>query len=265
MENIETNINGIPPKNERQPFVRLDDSLLHGGSSSFYEVPGHPDMVVRKSFVQTSFKEDDNLKDKYANIQDEDERRKKIIHEKVELLRNKTIQFKKIIDNLGIHMAKTDYVIGESVGTGGPTIFGVTEKIEGENLEKVKKLDTETAEKIDDIYAKIIGAFIDSFLKEEQGWQDLKIEQFVYGKTQEDKKPDVYLVDVDPIFIDWNDPQFQMKYGATRKEYFWRKMERFVFDVGWLEKKVSVDGKDRFNFAKSREMIGRANREVPKL
>ena len=261
MEKDNSLVNEIPPKNERQPFVRLDDSSLRGKSSSFYEVPGHPDMVVRKSFVRTSFAQDKEWENKYADIADEKEKKKKIIHEEAECLREKAIEFKKIIGDLGIRMAKTDYVIGESPATGDPTIFGVTEKIEGENLEEIKALDVETAEKIDEIYAKSIGAFVDSFLKNEVAWQDLKLGQFVYGKTKEDEKPDVYLVDVDPTFIDWNDPYFP---GVRRKKYFWNRIESFIFDVGWLEEKALVGGKQRFVFKKSREMIDRAHREIPK-
>lgn len=172
------------------------------------------------------------------------------IHEKAEWLRKKVIEFKKVIENLGILMAKTDYVIGMGPNTSEPSIFAVTERIDGENLRNIEHIDKETAEKIDELFARIISKLIDSFLKDEYFWYDPGSSQFMLGKAEGDTKPSIYLVDVDPHVWKWGDPALNME----KAPLFLYRINFLLHYIEEMETKVKVDVPG-FKFAKSREAL----------
>jgi hypothetical protein len=246
MENAQSDEkeNGEKPDH---PFTQLRGSDIRGDNSIFYNIPGEPSMVVRKSFV--------NVSDGEAEEMD--------IHEKAEYLRNKAVEFKKIIDRLGIRTAKTDYIIGTDPEKDRPAIFGVTERIDGENLEETPFLDRETAEKVDDLYAKIIIESIDSYLKNGPYWHDPKNAQFVFGKAQGDEKPDIYLVDVDPnvhTWDEWEKLKEPQEFSTKPESIFWDHMKWILMEMEDLENKVD---EKNFKLVKAREALERAKTAVP--
>ena len=228
-------------RKETEPFIALEKSDLKGVTSKLFSVPGHEDMVVRKSFVNVPKEEDEKTE-------------KMTIHEKAEYLRNKAVEFKKIIDRIGIHMAETTYVIGTDQKTEKPTLFATTERINGKSLEEMTLMDKDLAEKVDDLYAKIINDLVDSYKKEHHFWCDPQNAQFVYGNTEKDEKSDIYLVDVDPDILDWNAIQEEDK-----EHLFWNRLACVLFEMEEIEEKASE--KD-FHFKKSREAIDHAKTEM---
>lgn len=228
-------------RKEEEPFAKLEKSDFKGVTSKLFRVPGRDDLVIRKSFVNVP----DEKYEKTPEI---------TIREKAEYLRNKAIQFKKIVDRLGIRMAETTYIIGTDPKTNAPALFGATERIEGENLEEMKLLDKEVTEKIDNLYAKIITDLIDSYKKENYFWCDPQNEQFVYGKKEKDEKSDIYLVDVDPDILDWNTVPMENK-----EHLFWNRLKCILFEMEEVEEKVGEKG---FRLKKSREAIEKAKTEM---
>jgi hypothetical protein len=225
-------------KEEDQPFIKLEKSDLKGNASKLFHIPGHEDMVIRKSFVDVP----DMVADKMN------------VHEKAEYLRHKAIEFKKIIARLGIRTAKTDYVIGTDPATGNPALFGATERIDGENLKEMKFLDKETSVLIDEIYAKIISDLLNSYKKNGLFWCDMKNTQMIFGKTEKDKNPDIYLIDVDPHIIDWNVIEMDGKEPA-----FWEILAWLLSEIEDMERKVGEKG---FRFKKSREALEKVKTEI---
>jgi hypothetical protein len=232
-----------PKRKEDHPFTKLEESDLKGVSSKLFRVVGykdlHEDLVVRKSFVNVPDEEDEKAP-------------KMTIHERAEYLRNKTVEFKKIIDRIGIRMAETTYIVGTDPTTSAPALFGATERIKGESLQNLKVLDKETADKVDALYAKIISDLADSYLHYDNFWYDPKNAQFVFGTTEKDSKPDVYLVDVDPNIMKWGPPDLN---HDERDAKFWDRLDMFVLEMEKMEKKVKEKG---FKFCKSRAMINMA-------
>lgn len=216
-----------------EPFIELEKSDFKGVSSELYRVPKHEDIVTRKSFV--------NVPDEKAE--------KMTIHEKAEYLRNKAVEFKKIVDRIGIRMAKTDYIIGTNPKTENPAIFGIAERVEGESLENMTLLSKEIAERVDSLYEKIISDLIESYLGYDYFWYDAKNPQFVFGKTVEDEKPDIYLVDVDPNIMKWGTPDLDPN---EREAMFWNRLTMLENEIEKMEKKVDEKG---FRLAKSRVAI----------
>ena len=240
-------------RKETEPFTELEKSDLKGVTSKLFTVPGHEDIVVRKSFVNVPYEKREEWESKYANLSEE-EKRKMMIYERMEYLRNKAVEFKKIIDRLGIRMAKTDYVIGTDTKTDKPALFGATERIEGKSLEEITLLDKDLAEKVDNLYAKIIIDLVESYKKELYFWCDPQNSQFVYGKTEKDNKQDIYLVDVDPDILNWKDVAMENK-----EHLFWNRLTCILFEMEEAEGKTDEKG---FRFKKAREAVEKAKTEI---
>ncbi|MFA5831149.1 MAG: hypothetical protein WC878_04960 [Candidatus Paceibacterota bacterium] len=244
MEKIVGNGN-VEKSNSPRLFTKLDYSKFPRGSSTLYDSFDDQNIVIRKSFVG-------GIDDRNSKGMDYSEKEK--------YLRDRANQFKEIINSLGIRMAKTDYLIGDSLSSPkDPALFGVTERINGEGLDKINDWGKEIVAKIDDIYAKAISAFIDSYQRNGKAWHDLRNGQFIYGKTEEDEKPDIYLVDADPAIVDWDDPDFEEKYHMEKKAVFLRKINFFEREIDDLERSLS---ESEYNFIKARKMIDRAHVEI---
>jgi len=225
-------------RKETVPFTELEKSDLKGITSNLFTVPGHEDMVIRKSFVNVSNEDAPEM----------------TIHQKAEYLRNKAVEFKKIVDRLGIRMAKTDYIIGTDPKMNRPALFGVTERIDGKSLEETTLLDKDLVEKVDTLYSKIIIDLINSYKKELYFWCDPQNSQFVYGKTEKDSKQDIYLVDVDPDILNWKDVAMESK-----EHLFWNRLTCILFEMEEAEGKTGEKG---FRFKKAREAIDNAKTEL---
>jgi len=244
MEKIDGNEN-VEKGNFPRPFTELDYSKFPRGSSTLYDSFDDKNVIVRKSFV--------------GGIDDRNSKGMSY-SEKEKYLRDGVSQFKEILKSLGIRMAKTDYIVGDSPSSPkDPTLFGVTERINGEGLDRISDWSKEMVDKIDDIYAKVIRAFIDSYQGNGKAWHDLRNGQFIYGKTEEDEKPDIYLVDADPAIVDWGDPDFEKKYHMKKKSVFWRKINFFEQEISDLERNF---GERECVFIKARNMIDKAHFEV---
>ncbi|MCK9351899.1 MAG: hypothetical protein WCT49_04910 [Candidatus Paceibacterota bacterium] len=239
-------------KIEKHPFTDLQDSEFQGVQSKLYRVPGHEDMVIRKSFVDVPRDKDDEIMKGLSEFSAEDAK-KMAAHEKAEYLKKKSLEFKKIVDRLGIPMAKTDYVIAEST-PGTVALFGATERVEGKNLSELSILDERVADMVDDLYSRIISDLIGSYKSGEYFWCDAKNPQFVFGKVPGDKDSQIYLVDADPDIIHWDSVPMERK-----EPLFWNRLTWLVSQMEDMEKKMQ--GNKGFRFKKAREALEKAKTE----
>lgn len=106
--------------------------------------------------------------------------------------------FKELEEKYGIKVIKQDLVRGRNVVGGGKVMFQVVDKIEGENLEDIKRLPAETQEKIDDYLTKFIHYFYDKNQNRQPFLWDINIGNVMYGRKRDSNERDLYLVDVDP-------------------------------------------------------------------
>jgi hypothetical protein len=151
-------------------------------------------------------------------------------------------------------MAKTDYIVGADPVTGKPALFGVTERIEGENLEKMRSLDKEIVDKVDELYAKLIFDLFNSYKENNSFWCDPRNDQFIFGKTEKNETPEIYLVDVDPAVIDWNTVPME-----DREHLFWDSLGLLLSQVENMEEKMGEKG---FRFKKARAAIDKVKMEI---
>ena len=240
---MESNNNTAPrPARFREgpPFCNLDMANIIGNKSKFYRSGENKDFLIRRSFV---------------NIEDPEGDSDLSLSEKEAFLRNKIVQFKKIIANLPVNMVKCDYIIGKDPVKNIPVIYVTTENIDGENLNELSVLKKETAEKIDALYAQIIDELVKQYRENDYSWFDPNNGQFMYGKAPDDKKPDVYLVDLDPNVFKWDDPDLKRRIGISGQRLLQNRITWIISEIGNLEKKVEENG---FAFNKTREAYRRA-------
>jgi hypothetical protein len=246
MKNFEPDNGGKETKKEGYPFVALRETDIAGNKSKFFRVPGMPNIIVRNSFIRAVGETSQALSTKAQ----------------AEYLKGKIDEFKKIIEKYPVRAAKTDYVIGADSVLGNPSIYCVTEVINGESLENLHFLSKETADKIDNLYEKIIADFVVSYFKNGYFWFDPTNEQFMFGKARGDKKPDIYLVDVDPNVFKWNDGELERRFGLKRETWFLVRILQIARELNDLEKKVT---ENTTVFFKTRKKIERLKRKMPEI
>jgi hypothetical protein len=159
-----------------------------------------------------------------------------------------------------VRIAKTDYIIGADFATGKPCLYGVTRWIDGKNLKSIVFLDKKTAVQIDELYAKIISGSIAAYFTNGYFWFDPKNEQFVFGKAEGDKKPHIYLVDVDPNVFRWGDDEVKQRFDLKKETLFFAQIQQIVYDLNDLERKIT---EKCHLFSKTRKRIERIKRKMP--
>ncbi len=92
--------------------------------------------------------------------------------------------------------APVEFVVGKDV-RGRNVVYGITDKIEGENLDKIK-VTSEITEEVEKLYAKIAQYYLDKLSKDEMYLADINnASQYVFGKRKSDELAKIYLIDTD--------------------------------------------------------------------
>jgi len=92
--------------------------------------------------------------------------------------------------------APVEYLVGKS-DKDKKVIYGVTDKVNGKNLEEVE-VTTEIIEQVKDLYNKIAQYYLDKLINNEPYLVDINAApQYVYGKRKDDTKESIYLIDTD--------------------------------------------------------------------
>jgi len=230
---------------EGYPFAKLEDSNLFGQSSEFYGISGDDNTIIGKSFVG----EDDPCRN----------RKKITTADRVRDFEIKIVEFRKILERCGIHSAKTDYVIGADPINGVPSIFCVTDRVEGETLGELKSLSKETIGTMDGIYAKMIDELLDSYEQDGYFWYDIKNDQFMYGIAPGDTGANLYLIDTDPNVFKWDDPDMEKESGLNRRQMLDNRLRNIAAEILGLE---SVVDEKKSAFPKTREKLGQAGIKI---
>jgi len=213
--------------NNHAPFSELIDSDIKGPSSEFYQDPKHPELVIRESFIP--------LVEKYHEEQPED----KI----PEYWAERAKDFKALGEKYGLHIAKTDFVIGRSPKSGQKVLFAVTDRIEGENLKNIVSIPKEAEKEVDGMYKGIFSHIADSYRDDEYYWDDFRNDQVVYGKAPKEEESHPYIVDVDLNMHTWENAQLLKKRGEEaakeNKEYrFWEQILMVLRAMNDSEEKI---------------------------
>ena len=178
-------------QNQPSFFSGLEKSEdIQGKNAVFYDVQKHPENIVRESWVAKN---------------DSDEMTRK---ETVEYLLKNAKDFKKMLGRYGLPSAETQYVIGESGESEWLEIFAETERINGEDLNKMSAIPENLEGKLDEMYMGIFSHLKDSYLEGESFWSDFHNGQIMYGTKGEETVLSPYIVDVDPFMWDWKGRDF---------------------------------------------------------
>ncbi len=261
MENIPKE--NLSPKTDVSfPFANLERSKdVFGPSAVFYDVPGHPELIVRKCFVSKEVMENINEeleeKDEYKDFTEEEleEIRNK---KKVEQLIKNAGDFQKTGKRYGLRMAETSYVVGTDPDSGKPEIFGVTDRIIGENLKTMRGISKKMEGEIDEVFSGIIFHLRDSYLGNGVFWRDFRDDQILYGAKYRETEQHPYLIDVDPLMVSWVDPKI-CKTENEREDLFWTKIGLILaIEVERVEEKIQSG-----RLVKTREALNDVIKTVP--
>jgi len=143
------------------------------------ELKEHPHIVVRRSRLDVSTKE-------------------KLAEEVVKLNENKALFA--TVEEAGMRVAKFDYAIGNKGLDGWAESYALVEKIDGENLADIKKIDAEAAQEVDRCYAAYLEHLLWTIREGGRYWSDMHADQIVYGTRENDTEPHAYVVDLDPFW-----------------------------------------------------------------
>lgn len=224
-------------KPDKAPFENWKPSKLRGGSAEFFDLPAHPEIVVRK-FSEFGVKQDGKNLTNAESIGYWSERAKAL---------------EGFADRYGIKMAKTGYFVGndprftsETEGESSPAFMAATEKISGKNLKEIPEFDEKSAVEVDNMFSGLFAGIRDSYNEDGYWWRDYGNTQVMYGIAPKETEPHVYIVDVDPRMAKWNE------FLPQRKEYiFWSDMGLIFEKMKELEKKYAHSTKQFENARKT--------------
>ena len=260
-ENAPQNILDVK-ENNSFPFVGLQKSNdFFGPNAIFYDLPDHPELVVRKCFtpkeIMENIKEELQKSETYKNYTEE-ELEKIAKKKKIEQLIKNASEFQKIGERYGLKMAKTSYVIGTDPDSGEPDVFAVTERIVGENLDSMEFFSEQMAKEVDEMYVGLFSHLKDSYLENGTFWRDFRNDQVIYGSKIGKTELHPYIIDVDPLTVSWND-HVMIDGRENKEDLFWSRIGLAFINMEEIEgKNTSVKLK------KAREMINAIIKTVPR-
>jgi hypothetical protein len=265
------NSQNLPPEKEEKPEateIKNEESELNeidlppiaeweiskdikGDTCQFFDVPGHPELLGRKM----DFMPDDKPE---LSRSEAKEYWKKCITE-----------FKKIVHRYDMRIPKTRFVFDDDETSGKPSFFAVTERINGESLNKIPTFDKKAAEELDTMYTGILSHTKESYLEDGYVWGDFAAnQQIMYGtepngNKSEEEEPHPYLIDVEPRVSLWKDtvdPEDTRSLEEKKEHAFWQSFSYTVFEMAETELKTESGRK---SFAKSREALAKMVKELP--
>ena len=261
------NMEGKPQENDitktadKSPFVGLEKSFdIIGISADFYELPRHPELIVRKCFVSKRLIErvrNELSAPEYKKL-DPEKMKELTRKKKMEQMIKNAGEFEKMGEQYHLRMAKTNYIVGNDPVSGERAIFAVTDRISGEtNLNKMSAVPKELEGEIDEMYAGFFLHLRDSYLENGTFWRDFKNSQVMCGTKYGEKEQHAYIIDVDPVMGSW----FEFKQPEHKKiakerpmEYrewsFWEEIEITLLNLKRVEEKSSSK-----KFEKAREVV----------
>jgi len=193
---------------DKAPFKGLEKpKKMRGMTSELYEIPENSDVVVRRSFLS-------DVNADHPTMQG------KSLSELVLFWNQRSHEFQAMADKYKLRFAKTLYVIGEGPKSGKnpgkPCLMAVTEKINGQDVNKMKMPKPESirtlfVSEIDDFFSAALNHFWDSFQNDELVWMDQNSNQLVFGTRKDETDPHLYIVDSDPNMHSWKQIAMMMK------------------------------------------------------
>jgi hypothetical protein len=199
-------------KKDFSPFLGLEKSKhIFGKHSEFYDLFHYPNLIVRKSFIGVCFSK-------------------------------KAKEFQEVVQKCHLFIPKTWYVVGHDPVSKEPSLFAVTEQVNGKKLNEIFLFDKKEQEELDTMYTSLCLYLWKTYCDGGYVLSDFRNEQIIFGTVSGEKEKRLFLADVDPIAEFWEKRQ--------RENYFWEYLYRIAVSM----KQTEFDG----NFhAKSRKRIKR--------
>ncbi len=220
------------PEVDKSPFADLQRSKIVGSNSSFYDSPGKPALVIRKSLVPPALE--------HIPIGGEPN-----VTGILEEWRKDIAVLRKAAEECGIRMVKADAVVGhnplateESQPDDDISLFFVTERISGMSLDEFETFDSELSGKVDRVFQNFLVYLHKAYINHEDHWHDFKPEQIMYGTAPGEKTPELILVDIDPVIDSWEERVFDTENDLVNKEQnFWYYLKKIASHLVEFEKK----------------------------
>lgn len=155
---------------------------------------------MKSDLASPVLKEFESRKDKVIRIADIDELRSNLGNlEYEELLGDLKASLAAFAETYGCKLPNPQWVVGKNEKD-KEVIYGITDKIEGNDLVSLAKKDPKQTEELIENHFLSVVTYLSSVRENGDMYlSDInKPEQFVYGKAAGDQKDQIYLVDVDP-------------------------------------------------------------------
>jgi hypothetical protein len=195
------------------PFAQAVESG-YGLNSTFYELPGHPDLFVRSS---------DNLQPDPERIA----RAKKLFQD---------------LEERGVAIVPTEYVIGHKKGQEEPVVYAVSERLKGESLERMESFGPEIMKDLDTFYSGYLSHVQAAYAKQTEYVFDFHYAQCMDATRPGSEESKVYFVDVEPRLATFDPTELQeQSFPGTPQKSYLSLLWRLSRQIREVEKK-SADG-----------------------
>ena len=171
------------PRGDQEPFVQpLEDAGFP--RKKFMTVPGHPDVIVRRTYEGGA----DINKNNEAHFRSLINRAQTVFAD---------------LKKRGALPIDTQAVIGKD-GNGKTEVFLVGENIAGGNMEETKDVPLSAQKDFEDFFTALTDHLTSAYDTGGDFWSDFKNDVIIYGTRpgEEERRP--YIVDTEPVFNTWS-------------------------------------------------------------
>lgn len=136
-----------------------------------------------------------------------------------------------------------DYIVGYGSDSKTPEIYTVVDKIEGTNLEELRKQRIKVpGDQIDKLCTGLLNYFEDKYQNGGDFLYDIvATRQYVYGHKHQEKKDSIYLVDVGPFFSEILPKELTSTFFTAMSDF-----RIFIRDCGNLSEHQLIKAEKRF-------------------
>jgi len=221
------------PQELKLPFKEELPQARRMRRGIFFDVPGHPDVLARtcRGYEDAEFFYNgvENYKKEHLGSSDADAR---AFSEKqfLERMIKNASEFRELMEQFGFPVVPVRYMIAEKPNTfpSSNTIWAVIDRIDGKDLDDIGTFDEKISAELDDIYVKFFTHLKNAYETNTRFWSDFFNGQMMYGKLKEESEPHIRIADIDPILMDFSDPEFK---GRTAADIFWMRCYRCFRNV----------------------------------
>lgn len=156
----------------------LEPTQFDVGNVVIWQLKNHPEVLVRENPVTEG----------------------ETLDAQEEVIREGENQFKILQNTYGLSVVSMDSKRGKNK-QGQERIFTFVDRIDGENVSKMKNVPIEAQAELESVYVGLVRHFGDAWKQNGKFWGDCRSDQFVYGAKRGRSEKHFYIVDVDSKFF----------------------------------------------------------------